>query len=984
MGGFLNSQLDYILFLYGLALLLLSAACLGLKHRGETRLPWSWLGLFGLSHGVYEWLELLAMSLGDHPFFAAGRILIMMTSFVFLMEFARAGLIAAWGKGPGRWIIIPPLLVSALGVLGGLAGLDAASRYALGLVGGCGAAAVLILASRRWAPAAGVWLWLGGVAMALYAVATGLVVPRANFLPASRINYEVFFQATHLNVQLICGILAAGVAGTVLGFYSGACRLEARQSGTRLMTSGGKWLIPALLVAGTCGWTGMNAAGAREDAQRQRNILLRAQIVAAAVKPDQVMGLIASGADRGTDDYRRLKELLTAARRSNADIRLIYLVRFTDERVVSLMDSEAEDSKSLPGPGATCRSASPELLAFFRSGRPFVEGPLSDRLGLRMSSFVPIRHPKARRVIAALGMDVDSARSQQSVAVRRLEPIGIAGFASLLLLIFFVVTHRIQESAAELALTNRQLEQAIERTNRMAAAAEEATVAKSQFLANMSHEIRTPMTAILGFSELMTDPQQDPAERKECLAAVRRNGEHLLALINDILDISKIEAGKFTLDPQPCQVVALVAGVVSMMRVRAKEQGIALGVEYSGPLPETILADEARLRQALVNLVGNAIKFTPSGSVRIIVSFLSGWREAQGAIRIDVKDTGIGIAPEQMDKLFSPFVQADASTSRKYGGTGLGLAITRGIAQRIGGDLTASSTPGQGSTFTLMIPAGPMEGVRMLAAPAEAIRERDDQGVRTSERSRLSGRHILLAEDGPDNVCLISLLLGKAGAEVDVAQNGREAVEAARRRPYDVVLMDMQMPEMDGYEAVRTLRAEGYFRPIVALTAHATTTDRDRCLACGCSDYLTKPIDRTHLIECVAGHAGAAGDVGGRKAPSAEPDVIVSAFQDDADLPEVIDAFVAGLPQRVRAMQEAIAGSHYEELERFAHQMKGAGGSFGYPIVTEVAKVLERAAKDRDAEAVTLSLARLATAIQAIQRGRNPNQPHEVSRETGG
>ena len=297
----------------------------------------------------------------------------------------------------------------------------------------------------------------------------------------------------------------------------------------------------------------------------------------------------------------------------------------------------------------------------------------------------------------------------------------------------------------------------------------------------MSHEIRTPMTAILGYAELLTDPTLSPSSRNNYATTICRSGEHLLALINDILDLSKIEAGKMSLDVGTCHLVPLLADVASIVRPRAQEHGVSFALEYPGEIPETILTDRARLRQAIINLVGNAVKFTERGSVRVVVSFLPDWREHQPAVRIDVIDTGIGIREEVIPHLFQPFQQGDASTSKKFGGTGLGLAISRHIADLLGGELTVASTWGKGSTFTLTVPTGNLESPRMLEHPAEVEIDGETQAWRIAGDD-LKGLRILLAEDGYDNQELIQTILVRVGAEVETVDNGRDAVERARSR----------------------------------------------------------------------------------------------------------------------------------------------------------------------------------------------------------
>ena len=398
-------------------------------------------------------------------------------------------------------------------------------------------------------------------------------------------------------------------------------------------------------------------------------------------------------------------------------------------------------------------------------------------------------------------------------------------------------------------------------------AAEAASRAKTEFLANMSHEIRTPMTAILGYTDLMFDPDQSASDRIDCMQTIRRNGQHLLTVINDILDISKIEAGQMSVERIVCSPVQIVAEAASVMRGRAKEKGLDFEVQFEGEIPKTVLCDPTRLRQILVNLAGNAVKFTEVGGVRIRCRLEHGGAASESHLLFEVIDTGIGMSEEQIGRLFRPFTQADTSMTRKFGGTGLGLAISRRLAQLLGGDISVRCAPGQGCTFTLSVATGPLDGVEMLLNPTEALATpeavssaKQPAGADGGAESVASAR-LLLAEDGPDNQRLIGFILRKAGYEVVVAENGRIAVERALAeqatgRPFDVILMDMQMPELDGYGAAAKLRAGGYNRPIIALTAHAMVGDCEKCLAAGCDDYATKPIDRAKLIALVKGYLG--------------------------------------------------------------------------------------------------------------------------------
>ncbi len=382
-------------------------------------------------------------------------------------------------------------------------------------------------------------------------------------------------------------------------------------------------------------------------------------------------------------------------------------------------------------------------------------------------------------------------------------------------------------------------------------AALEAASSKADFLANMSHEIRTPMTAILGFAERLADEDMPAEERRECEVVIKRNGEHLLAILNDILDLSKIEAGGFALEHAACSPAQIVIEVKSLLEQQALGKGLVLAFELSTWIPACIDSDPTRLRQILLNLVGNAIKFTEIGSVTIRVGLTDAVRPL---LAFEVIDTGMGLSEAQRCRLFQPFTQADASTTRRFGGTGLGLAISRRLARALGGDIAVLSAVGCGSTFTLTIDPGDL-GTTTLRAPGLLL-QKSSSARPDGELARVCGR-VLLVEDGRDNQRLITHVLKRAGATVTVAENGALGVEAALTaersgRPFELVLMDMQMPIMDGYEATRVLRAQGYLRPIVALTAHAMSADRDRCLAAGCSEFATKPIDKGRLLGLLA------------------------------------------------------------------------------------------------------------------------------------
>ncbi|MDA7979106.1 MAG: ATP-binding protein [Pirellulales bacterium] len=400
-----------------------------------------------------------------------------------------------------------------------------------------------------------------------------------------------------------------------------------------------------------------------------------------------------------------------------------------------------------------------------------------------------------------------------------------------------------------LVIANRTAEQAVQ-------VSEDANRAKSEFLANMSHEIRTPMTAILGFSEIALSNAKEE-ESIQVLQIVRQNGEYLLGIINDILDLSKIESGKLDVEYIACSPSDVARDVWQLMQTRATAKGIALELDFRGPIPKCILSDPTRLRQILINLVGNAVKFTETGQVRLVVQLHE--HGAAGKLRFDVIDTGIGIGEQHIPRLFAPFGQADASTTRRFGGTGLGLTISNRLAEMLGGNIRVTSKVGEGSMFSLEIDTGPLAGVQFVEETPDSSTPAPAAESACEVREDLACR-VLLAEDGPDNQRLISFVLKKAGSEVAVADNGEIAVDLAMTalregNPFDVILMDMQMPVLDGYSATSQLRAAGYSGPIIALTAHAMSDDRKKCVAAGCDDYATKPINRNGLISLVAQYA---------------------------------------------------------------------------------------------------------------------------------
>jgi signal transduction histidine kinase/DNA-binding NarL/FixJ family response regulator len=525
----------------------------------------------------------------------------------------------------------------------------------------------------------------------------------------------------------------------------------------------------------------------------------------------------------------------------------------------------------------------------------------------------------------------------------------------------------------DLRKSHEDLEKRVtERTAAMRAMVEQAKAAsraKSEFLANMSHEIRTPMSAILGYADILLDNGQFTRDQMEWIQTIRHQGEHLLTILNDILDLSKIEANKLQIEVIPCSPCQIVNEAVSLMRVRAREKNLHCEINYLGPIPQTIKSDPTRLRQILLNLIGNSVKFTETGGVQVAVS-MDTESPTEPRLRIDVIDSGIGMTGPQVEGLFQPFAQGDSSTTRRFGGTGLGLSICKRLAQMLGGDIRVNSRPGFGSRFIVTVGVGDLQGVSMSVSPEEAIGQSDPNaghaaknkssaGTKSSEESKLKGR-ILLAEDGIHNQRVICYFLESAGLDVVVADNGKSACEQAFKAknagtPFDVILMDMQMPELDGYGATAMLRNEGYARPIIAVTAHAMAGDREKCIAAGCNDHLTKPVDRNHLLALVSryiavgrGESPAASDEG---CPAAETDPTPPSDSNDLkmDLEPIqsacikfLPAFLADIPKQTEKLLGALRDADMGQLRKTLHDLKGTCGLFGLRKISELAAQSEK------------------------------------------
>ena len=540
-----------------------------------------------------------------------------------------------------------------------------------------------------------------------------------------------------------------------------------------------------------------------------------------------------------------------------------------------------------------------------------------------------------------------------------------------------------KQAEERLKAANARLKQALVEAEELTIRAEVASRAKSEFLANMSHEIRTPMTAIIGFAEMLISGKPSESEQREHLGTIQRNAEGLLAVINDILDLSKIEAERLELELMDWPPRQIVEDVETLLRPRADEKHLTLTVEYVEPLPSAIRTDPAKLRQILVNLVGNAIKFTDSGGVRLTASWLAG-AGARSQMQFQVADTGIGISEQDMQKIFEPFTQVDVSSTRRFGGTGLGLSISRRLAEMLGGRIEVRSRPGAGSTFTLTIEAGPAQPGNIPPASPATPRPRAD-GPLAEVRPPLHGR-VLLVEDMPEIARLIRSILAKSQVDLDLAENGLAACEMAiasraAGRPYHLILMDIRMPVVNGYEATRRLRAQGWDGPIVAVTAHSMRGDREKCLEAGFNDYLPKPISQAAFFGILERYLGAPDAATGETSADPKPAGgegagLFGGLLDDAAARELVDEYARELAIKAEAIEKAFLAGDAALLAKLTHEIKGSAGMYGFPRISEKALSLNRLVANWE------NLERIeAAAFELTRLCRRASE--EIGRETG-
>jgi len=500
----------------------------------------------------------------------------------------------------------------------------------------------------------------------------------------------------------------------------------------------------------------------------------------------------------------------------------------------------------------------------------------------------------------------------------------------------------------ELLKKNQQLADASD-------AALAANKTKSAFLATMSHEIRTPLTAIIGFAEITLLSDQTLQERISATKTIIRSGKHLLKIINDILDLSKIEANKLELEELELSPFEMLADVEAIVKPLADSKGLTLKILYEFPLPKVIVSDPLRLKQIIINLTSNAIKFTDTGHVVIVVKFDKETRR----VSFNVIDSGIGMTEAQMAEIFKAFTQADSSTTRKYGGTGLGLSLSKELAQQLGGDITVKSLKNTGSQFELTVNAGDDIDFDYIRGANEIpdLHRYEEQAVITDK----STGNILLAEDNPDNQRLLTHFINKLGLSINIAENGKIASTMASEENYDLIFMDMQMPVLNGIDATKQLRKKGYQKPIVALTANAMKKDKEECLKAGCDDFLTKPIDRKALYRVISKYLQK------DTSPDQLKPKIASLLMDEApDITGLVEKYCVKLPGIYQNIKQLVQEKKWSELNDIIHQLKGTGGGMGFPILTEMAGKIEFQIANEDFQAINKLVFDLGNIVNRI------------------
>ncbi len=850
MESLFSHNLDYIQFIHAFFLFFITAFALHL-FRSQKKLQWLWLGLFSTFMALSLAFLLISQAQPEQGslFIISGSLKAL--SFIFLALFGAQGLPTGKIRNSGYVLAALLLILPIAGAVQfGATGFSAAIDQHLGLV--CGLVGLC-----------GLW-WLrkeigeSGLLFSFYPLLAAYFLC-AGPLPALHSMFAVTAEdSTDASGKWmgILEILHAATTATVaiVMARSTAFGREKPDSVKKDKPFAFALGVTAVGFAIFMGFALTSVLGSGSETSIRNELFMRVSAVGNALDPEEVGALVADKSSLDIPQYRRLLVQLTKIRRSNNDLRFVYIVDMNpaDRSIDFLLDTEPPTSDIYIAPGDPYDDAPDELKAVFSSGKTVLVGPYTDRWGEWISGFAPLKDDTGA-ILGVVGMDISASSLEASVSASRLMGILI----TFLLGIIGAGIGLLIERNSELTRANARLTEEVSWRKRTESAlnsarirADEANQAKGRFLATMSHEIRSPMSSIIGLSDLALRHEDSP-EQRERLDTVRESAEHLLSVIDDILEFSMLEAGKLQLDNVDFRPDLMLDSIKGLMAVQAEKKNLLLDFSLGEDVPDTLRGDPKRLRQVIVNLVGNALKYTDNGEVRLAVTGATpdDYKKhglefiPSGAVPLlfSVTDTGVGIPENKLETIFKSYSRASDPAQRKHDGFGLGLATCKQLVGMMGGDILVQSKMGKGSTFSFVLPLKPGGDIgeqQANAAPA------------------LEGRplKILLADDDETNSELARLHLSTRSHTVHVVEDGERAVNVLSAAPYDLVLMDMEMPHLDGLEATRMVRNGGGANaatPILLMTAHALDAIRDKGLEAGVNGFVIKPLDREKLLSAI-------------------------------------------------------------------------------------------------------------------------------------